>query len=361
MQTERRRWSRKSWAALLWGLALFAAGHIALGLLLMKRNPEFCDAEYQMRWRSLQSHLAAAPGRPLALILGSSRPANGMRPISIAEGAALGERTPIVFNFSLLGAGPIRQLLVLRRLLAEGVRPRWVFVEAWAPLMMQLGFWTEEKSLKEQVELHWVDVPLLARLYRELDWPLRNVVERTATPAVHCRTWLLKRYARFLVPRTAADDLKGIDVPWRTLDDDGWLAFPFHRCSEEEFRRRADEDEKARMKPILESFAVGAVPDRAYRELLAECRDAGIAAMLYVMPEHSILRSWYPAATLTRLSDYLRQLSETYRTPVFDMRDWQADGDFGDIVHVLPQGALSFSERFGREILRPLIEGGKPR
>lgn len=357
MYTERRRWKRKSWAVLVWGLAAFLAGNAVLGLLLLWHDPDFCDAEYQIRLRSLKAHHADAPNRPLALILGSSRPANGLRPVSIAAGAALTREQPLVFNFSLLGAGPIRQLLVLRRVLAEGVRPRWVFVEVWAPLLMQLGLWTEENALKQRVDLYWTDVPLLSHLYHQYDWPIRNVVARTAAPAVHCRTWLIKRYARFLVPRATDEDMKKFDVPWHTLDGDGWLSFPFKRCDEATFRRRAEEDEKTRMKPILDAFSVGPVSDRALRDLLQLCRDEGIGTAIYLMPEHSILRSWYPQATQARLADYLRQLSEAYQTSVTDLRDSWPDSDFGDITHLLPEGASKFSERFGREVVRPMIEG----
>jgi hypothetical protein len=357
MHNERRHLRRKSWTVLVWALALFLAGNAVLGVLLVRHDPDFCDAEYQLRFRSLRARLAEAPGRPLALILGSSRPANGLRPASIAAGAALADPQPIVFNYSLLGAGPIRQLVVLRRLLASGIKPRWVFVEVWAPLLMQLGLWTEENALKQRVDLYWTDVPILSRLYHQYDWPIRNVVARTAAPAVHCRTWLIKRYAPFLVPRTSADDMKKFDVPWRTLDGDGWLSFPFKRCDEEAFRRRAEEEEKARMKPILDSFAVGPVSDRALRELLDLCRRQGIGTALYLMPEHSILRNWYPEATQTRLADYLHQLSVAYETPVFDLRARWPDSDFGDITHLLPEGASAFSERFGREVYRPVLEG----
>ena len=40
----------------------------------------------------------------------------------------------MLFNFGMVGAGPLVELVVLRRLLAEGVRPDLLLVEVLPPL-----------------------------------------------------------------------------------------------------------------------------------------------------------------------------------------------------------------------------------
>ena len=44
--------------------------------------------------------------------------------------------------------------------------------------------------------------------------------------------------------------------------------------------------------------------------------------------------------------------------PVIDARRWVADDGFADAHHLLPGGAADFTNRFGREVLQPLLEGG---
>ena len=43
----------------------------------------------------------------------------------------VGAAGPVVFNYGILGAGPVLELLTLRRLLADGVHPDCIIVEAW--------------------------------------------------------------------------------------------------------------------------------------------------------------------------------------------------------------------------------------
>ncbi len=59
--------------AVLWCLLLFLGGQLVLGMYLRRRHPELPDPVYGSRFRQLQERLAEQPGRPLVLILGSSR------------------------------------------------------------------------------------------------------------------------------------------------------------------------------------------------------------------------------------------------------------------------------------------------
>jgi hypothetical protein len=74
------------------------------------------------------------------------------------------------------------------------------------------------------------------------------------------------------------------------------------------------------------------------------------------MPESSDFRSWYAPAAEAQVNAYLKGLSRQYRVPVFDTRAWLPDAAFHDGHHLNTAGARTFSERFGREVLRPLLD-----
>ena len=78
---------------------------------------------------------------------------------------------------------------------------------------------------------------------------------------------------------------------------------------------------------------------------------------LLFMPEGSAARGWYAPATTANVEDYLRRLTEAFQVPLIDARCWVADAGFLDGIHLRPEAAIAFSERFGREVLQPLLQG----
>ena len=353
-----RRIRRKSRAVLIWTLAFFVVGQFGLGLFVYWRHPEMCDAEFRIRLRDLRARLAEAPGRPLAMIVGSSRTAMGFRPASASKQPATDKREPVLFNFGMLGSGPVRERMILRRVLHNGVKPEWLFVEVWAPFLLQRGFFEEGHYIFER-DMYWEDVPVMSRLYRRRWDAFTNVVEATVSPAVHYRMSLLGRYAPFLVPPLSSISLDFGELAWEKLDGAGWLPSPFERPGPEGFAE-AMERGKTLTKPLLDEFQISEVSDRALCDLLDECRTHGIRVALIILPEHSALRGWYPPSTRASLTAYLLRLGATYHAPVIDARTWCGDEEFVDYCHLQPVGARSFSERFGREVYRPLLEGQAP-
>src|SRR5262245_42443557 len=121
---------RRGRGALLWGAAAFAAAHLvamAAGEAdWAQRHPEFAR-----KLELLRARLDERPGGPLVLLLGSSRTGCGVRPGRLAGLRAPGGAAPVVFNFGVCRSAPLLELLTLRRLLAEGVRPEVVLAELW--------------------------------------------------------------------------------------------------------------------------------------------------------------------------------------------------------------------------------------
>ena len=122
-------------ATLLWAAALFLGGQVALLAALETGAPQVRDPEYGLRLQALRARMAERPaGTPVAIILGSSRVAMGIRPeaMTMCRPDARPGSDGYFFNFWPYRApGPVMELLTLRRLLGDGVRPASVFVEAW--------------------------------------------------------------------------------------------------------------------------------------------------------------------------------------------------------------------------------------
>ncbi len=341
-------------AALLWALALFVAGQASLGMWLHRRHPEICDPNWEFRIARLKARLAEAPGRPLVLVLGSSRPANDFSPADLGDWRPHSRPAPVVFNIATLGAGPIRQLLTLRRVLAEGIRPDWVLAEAWPAFWKQEGPYREESAIMLS-DMHLSDLPVLSHLYR-YGWEGFTRVCTQALPMIHNRTGVLYEYAPLLVPRSTESDVVMGRLHWGTLDDWGWLPTRMEQIPakhwEQELKRARDVTQ-----PTLEKLEVLPSVRWAIRQLLQECRRRNIKVAFLVFPEHSALRGWYTPHTHAVFTGYLFELQKEYGTPLIDARDWVPDNEFVDFSHLQDAGARRFSNRFGPEVLRPLLEG----
>jgi hypothetical protein len=355
MTISRKKVVARGRAALLWTLALFAAGQWGMGAWLHHRHPEMCEPTWELRLARLRQRLAEAPGRPLLIALGSSRAANGISPADLGDWAPRNGPKPVAFNFATLGAGPIRELLTLRRLLAHGIRPDWLVVEVWPAFWLDKGHYEEHMPILN-ADSHLSDLPVLQRLYRCGWGTFAKIVETNAVPVVHARTELFNEYAPFLVDRAAEHDIVWARTHWMTLDDWGWLPVGWSRVSAEEFREHLKVAYDV-TKPRFDELEVPENTDWAIRELLRECRRRGTRVAFLYMPEHSVLRSWYLPQKLALVQDYLTRLGHDYGLPIIDLHDWLSDDCFQDALHLHPQGARTFSARFGPEILRPLLEG----
>jgi hypothetical protein len=354
MRTNRRRAVCRGRAAVVWGLALFAAGQWALGAWLHRTHPDLCDPTWELRLARLKARLAEAPGRPLVLVVGSSRPANDFSPADLGDWRPRGRPAPVVFNAATLGAGPVRQLLSLRRVLAEGIRPDWVLAEAWPAFWRQEGPYREESAIMLS-DMRLSDLPVLSHLYR-CGWEGFTRVCAQALPAVHNRTGFLYHHLPFLVPRTTEADFVLGRLHWETLDDWGWLPTRMSQVPAEHWDRELKKARDA-TRPALEKLEVLPAVDWAIRQLLRECRGRGIRVAFVVLPEHSALRGWYTPHAHAVFTGYLFGLHKEYGTPLIDARDWVPDEEFVDFSHLQDAGARRFSGRFGPEVLHPLLEG----
>jgi hypothetical protein len=334
-------------AVLCLAAVLFAGAQLALGVFLTRVRPDVRDPEYGSLLKALEARVAEAPGRPLVLVLGSSRSANLFRPSPPGP-------DPLVFNFATLYTGPVRELQMLRRLLARGIRPRWVLAEVWTPFLTERMGFAEEPRIRD-FDVQPADGGLVNRYFAD-PWPAyEKLAEGVLVPAFGLRSQLLAAYCPFVERPGSRLPGDWSDPALRSVEGYGWLPVPDPRPGPEAYHDHVTRYAQS-LREVLTDFRVSPVADRALRELLETCTRHGIGTAFVLIPEHSSVRAC-SLPVQSRVSAYLADRTREYRVPVIDTREWVADDDFVDSRHTLPRVAAPYTDRFLREVLRPLLEG----
>jgi hypothetical protein len=324
---------------------LAAIGLQGVLYFVISQCPQIQDPEYGFKLARLREQIAEEPNRPLVLLLGSSRSGVGLDPQQFGTERG-GNVPPLVFNFALSGAGPIRHLMLLRTLLDEGVRPQRLLLELH-PLFLNQG----GGALREECR---IDVHRLDRVAME------TLADYSLDPdGVRHRWW----EGRLLVAHGNRHELLDWVLPrlcarfpqyniFRQINSWGWLAFP-GRVKNQEARQKLVDRARLEYRDSFPNFAVTSEPDRALRALLTLCREKGIAVTMYIMPEGSEFRSWYPAAARRQVSDYLNRLQGEYAFNLHDLTNSMPDESFADSHHLLPEVVARFSTKFALEVMGP--------
>jgi hypothetical protein len=339
-----------------WTVLCFAASQLALWTYLDARYPEVRDPLYALRLRSLQARQAESPNSPLLLFLGSSRIKYGLWPAAMNVRSAEGSPSPVIYNFGINGAGAIRELMYFRRLMADGVRPDWLFLETWPPLWVEDGFFAEAKMIAGADELHGRDVPLVCRYFGRKPSIWRQAVRQCLLPLSMYRARLTAAAAACLLPRQQLAEMTRQVSDWLPSDDNGWFPLTWGPTTPEQ-KRRVLKESREQVKPLIDGLRIDPRSDAALRELLDECRRRGIKTALILMPEPSLTRSWYPPPARMLIHDYLGGLRREYGVPIVDSRDWVPDERFADFCHMAPPAAAPFADRLGRDVVQPLLQG----
>jgi hypothetical protein len=326
-------------------LAAFVAGQLALGWAL-NGWWQVRDPEYGLRLDSLRARTAErSPGRPLLLFLGSSRVATGFRPDCVPENRPSAAGEPVVFNFGMCRAGPVLELLTLRRLLADGVRPDCVFVEVWPFLSANSA--ASQMSGFQPERLRWQDRRTMRAYYAD-PRPRAERWVQELLPVLAYRKPLL----RCLAPSLLKEEPHA-NEDWENLDGWGWLQHESYANSYA--RLPVAEHIKGIYLTAGRTFAPSDGTRRAFADLSALCRREKIAVVLVAMPD-GFLADYDPAGR-SRMDDFLRELSAGLDVPLIDARTWLSLDDLVEGVHPTHAGAAAFTERFEREVLRPYLDG----
>ena len=297
--------------------------------------------------------MAAEPDRPLVAVLGSSRTALGVKLANSLKPDSADDRSPIVFNLAVMGAGPVNELVCLRRLLAEGIRPERVLLEIH-PLLLHEERGFGELDVLDVNRLAWSDLSVFARYVYDPDALYRRWLRSRLLPCVSHRVL----FQMALAPRWLEPVYGNDQATMARLDHSGWTPHFRESVSSIEFQQCVELSVRV-YQPAFQQYRITERPDRALREMLEICRRERIAAGLFLMPESSEFRAAYTPDSREKLRDYLARISHDYGVPVFDATDAATDASFADGHHLLPPGAAAFASRFQRDVLIPFLDHGE--
>jgi hypothetical protein len=347
--SRRRRMAARSRSALLWGVATFILSQLALAVAIEDWWPELRDPHHALKEQRLYQRLSASSSPPRTVVmLGSSRTINALRGQQVEQALSGPDGTPIVFNFGIPGAGPLTELLTLRRLLAHGIKPDLLLVEV-LPALLAGQSQTAEVTRMDAGRLWHDDLPLVERYLPNAglragwwqSWPI---------PCHSHRFALLSAVSPGLLPLEQRLDW------FQAIDDSGWCAppNPDHSAAR---RRFATDRAHGEYSHYLDGFRLGGSSPLALRELLELCRQKSIPVVLVLMPEGSEFRSWYSTSTWEQVESHLTQLRRDFGVEVVNAREWLPDEEFADSHHQFPEGASRFSDRLAREVIGPRLHG----
>jgi hypothetical protein len=351
MKTRAQQFDRSARLALVCALLAFLTLQLGLAVAIERWLPELRDPEYAYRARRLQRRALNTAERPLTVVmLGSSRTTLGFKAAQVERPLSEALHQPVIaFNLGFTGAGPLMQLIDLRRLLTLGVQPDLLLIEVLPPLLA--GQTGEHELYRLPLNRTWLgELGILKRYGRQSfemyaawwnDWPI---------------PWYSHRYAivsRFLP--ACLPYQRRMDWAFVT-DDSGWAAAPVNQLSPAQ-QRQAVENARHEYSVYLDAFRIGGPACQALHELLDLCRQRQIGVALVLMPEGSEFRSLYSPAAWQQIDTFLAETSHKFGVPLVNAREWIADDNFTDSHHLLLRGATVFTERLGREVILPLLEG----
>ena len=319
---------RRARLSVVSAFAFFVFFQLLFDLVVQKHRIELRDPEYGYKLATLKRGLRQDLNRPLLLILGSSRTELGVIPSELHLACASSDQSPFAFNMSLAGSGPLLELLCLKRVLAEGIHPRWVMIEVLPATLFQEPVWSDFDFLKIS-RVSFDELPLLCK-YNQFPARLRaHWIQSQAAPWYVNRFFLLSHFAPDWLPL----NLRTND--WHKIDGNGFHYGVFPVLLDEFTRQQQIASAEKQYAAALQDFSISDKSDQAMHELLDLCHDQHIPALLYLMPEGERFRSWYPPAAREKIRYYLQGVTEEYGTPIVDARTWFHEGDFADSHHLL--------------------------
>ena len=249
------------------------------------------------------------------LVVGSSRVGAAISPAAWEVDAAPSD--PLLFNLGRAGAGPVVQLMMLRRVLAEGVRPAVVLLEYWPPLL-------DHREAPEFLRIppehvFPADLPLVRDYWQDGGEFERRAWRSRLNPVFSLRRTFMLQLAPEWLPWA-----KRTEMVWANLDAWGWLPGLDLRPDDDAERRRWLAKWEPAFRPQLRNFAVSEPAERALREAAALAREHGAAVGFVYLPESSEFRSWYSRKAERAAREYFTRLTAELRVPAIDARDWLA-------------------------------------
>jgi hypothetical protein len=342
-----RRMKQRGRSVLLWTLAFYAVAQLGLTFSMEQWLPVAFRSLLRAKWQQLGEISTSNPGRPLLVMLGSSRTEYALRAERLDDLAGPDGQRFIAYNYGMPALGPLYAGLSLREMLEAGIRPRLLLVEYLPPLLNEprKGCISEEAWTAAS----WLTLPQVVRL-----WPYFKRPDQKA------RDWLEARVAPWYVFRREIqawcngkvhpNKAVVITVPYDSRGHKNQ-----DECSDEEWLNRRRQT-FGLYHDSLSTLHVGDGPTRSLRDLLAICKREQIRAVIVAMPESSTFRSWYSDEALAEIHGLLADLHDRHGAGVIDASAWLDDNEFVDYHHVTTEGSRLFSARLHDELQHLLAQ-----
>jgi hypothetical protein len=317
---------------------LLLALNLGFGLLLDHGPPHLRDPEYGLRLNALRARLKEHAGRPLVAVIGSSRTAMGVRPDVVESGEG-----PLLFNLSSAGAGPVTQLMILRRLQHDGITPAAVVLEYWPPFFRGDSAYREDSRLNPS-RLRPEDERTVDEFFADPAETKRRMADSRWLPFHTHRKPLMDRFAPGWLPHTERGD-----AMFAQLDGWGWLAGRESTTAAE--RDKGWPHVFGYYWPLFRFYSVDANQDRALRACLTHCRERGIPVTLAYLPESARFQTLKSAESVALADAHLAAVRRDTGVSLLDAREWIADDEcLPDGFHLTRSAAATFTRRFAAEL-----------
>ncbi|MBY0459122.1 MAG: hypothetical protein K2V38_17440, partial [Gemmataceae bacterium] len=317
--------------------------------------PHVRDPEYGMRRARLKARLREHPGRPLVLVVGSSRVCMGVKPDAWEAARPRAPNDPLLFNLGAVGAGPVAELIAVRRAVADGFRPAVVLLEYWPPVLRQDGRFGEPERVGSRLRCD--DWPVVERYFPDPDRAGRQMLADRVNPLAGNRDKWVPRFLPELLPAR-----RHADAAWRELDGWGWLPGMDVAPDDEVNRGKLTAHHRPHFRDRFDGWTLHPTSDGALREAVSLARSHGARVGLVFLPEGAGFRAWYPPEVACAGREHLARLVAELGVDAIDARDWAGDGQLADGLHLSRAGAGPFTARLGREVGRVFFgpTGGTP-
>jgi hypothetical protein len=255
---------------------------------------------------------------------------------------------------SVLGSGPVMELMTLRRIYADGFTPSVVLLEYWPPFLGSDASWAETNRIATDRLLD-CDRPLVRGYFPDPDRIEREMDRQRVNPIFASRARLMNHVSpNAILPTQRAN------AAWEGLDPWGWKPGVDMKPELAQWRTDAVAMCGDIYRPLLAKYRLSRDVERALRDSVALAREHGATVGFLFMPESSDFRRLYPPRTEQKVRDHLANLSRELNVPVIDTRAWMPDDDVADSFHLSRQGAAAFTRKLGPVVAEMLDPEARP-
>lgn len=350
----------------LWTIGLFWIGQFLVGWVLDVGAPWLRFPHlFQQAERALNQERM-----PTVVCMGSSRFGTGLNEEEMTRvlQAKTGDPAAQVFNASIPGGDLLVSEVVLKQLLRDGMRPKFVLLEICPEVVNHRNDWLQLHAVRQ---FTWRELFSYAgELMRtgHIKYYLKSRLAPIATYRNTLKKWLGEQLEdlesgkeKVQAPRaprwaTVSGTAKAQvvvqasdanDIPWDHLVQQHLAPM------EPDLAQRTQAGLHA-VQRCLRGYSAGGNSGQALERILRRCRGLGIEPVLIGVPLAQAHRDLYSPEIERAFQDYLQMVCNKYGCRFVDYRATLPDGLFVDNHHVGFPGRMHLSRKLATELLWPL-------